>query len=209
MQLMTFGCSLTQICGVTDFFQTVFDLQDFSESAGSNQLQIQRYRDFAAANDISPDSIILYQITGLDRPWARLSRLMFHANPDYYVPKLPQNHYCYVENHDTVDLLCNAKFDHVNPSMITCRDLLDFLGEVNQHHHLIVWFGHKGFVESNYAEISKYLEQNHVVTCQEFFTQWCWDNQLPFLDDLHPAPESGQLYAQQCLLPLINQVMHG
>jgi hypothetical protein len=198
-----FGCSLTKMCGIPDYFREKgLTVVDFSASAGSNQLQIQRYYDHVQQNVLHND-VIIFQITSLRRPWARLDKTTFLDNRSLYVPKLPKGHHCFVENDTTVDLLCNAVFDHVDPVMLSTNDLLTFLQTLGQNNRLLVWIGHQGFVDEHEKKILDFLHNQKILYCKHYFTEWCLKHKLPFWDSNHPTVESGRQFAEQCLWPMI------
>lgn len=207
MNLVMFGCSLTRVCGIPQYFtQQGFSVLDFSESAGSNRLQIQRYYDWIEHTPIDRDDVLIWQITGFERPWARLDRRQFLENPSRYIPAdLSPQHHCHVENQHTVDLLSNADYTHARPEYVTLDQLLSFFRHLIPQHKLLIWAGHEGFVRNHQDRLIA-LATDHVYFCQEYFTNWCWQRRLPFQDQAHPAVESGQTFADLCLRPLVDKL---
>jgi hypothetical protein len=79
MKLVTFGCSLTHNYGLTEELANLLnvDLLNLAYTAGSNQLQINRFHEAILNKQIDKTDIVYWQVTSVIRGYNRLQMNRF------------------------------------------------------------------------------------------------------------------------------------
>lgn len=226
MKLLTLGCSLTHHYGMKEKVASKLnaDLIDFAESAGSNQLQINKIQNYVINNSIDQDDIILWQITGTGRQYERLFPNKKNAD---MVNKVQKEQFSFPSSHwvkapanvfdgiNRIDLLSHSPlattmtsteaYDE-NQNLETLLATIILLSAKCKN--LLVVYGWESLfvTEKNKKIFNEHLSRHNIPVLSEPYLDWVIREKLTLSDDNHPSMESGQIFAEKVIIPKLKQL---
>jgi hypothetical protein len=226
MKLFTLGCSLTHHYGMKEKVASMLnaELINFAESAGSNQLQINKIQNYIINNSVTHNDIILWQITGSCRSHNRL----FPNNENRaLVDKVQKEQFSDLYGHwvrspanifdgvSRLDLLSNSPLLHTMTFTKTCdenQNLETLLANIillsAKCKNLLVMYGWESifFTEKNKNIFYEKLLRHNIPVLTESYLDWVIQQNLPLLDDSHPTMESGEIFAEKVIVPKLKEL---
>lgn len=218
MKLITLGCSLTHHPGVKDELAnlTNTDLLNLAHSAGSNQLQVARLHETMLDKKISSTDIVYWQITGVDRKYARLQMDQFREVDKIQQEQFTEPFHHYVctsknifDSKNRIDLLSNTPFEindiDVNQELQQLLVTIIMLSYVTPK--IIIVFGWKNIMSPQQLHIFKnYLNRFNISYIDQEYLEYAVTNKLEMCDDMHPAQSAGQQYAKEIVYPKLKSL---
>lgn len=212
------GCSVTHLPEVKEKLASLLNIKllNLSQSAGSNELQINKLHELLIDNGIDKDDIIYWQITSSIRLSDRVQK-----NKANEVIKIQQQkfngpesrfYHCsfskknVFDDSHRIDLLCNSPMIDeestidVNQRLQTLLATIILLSKFIPK--LLIVFGWKNIMTSSqYRIFKKYLTQFNIQYVDEFYVEYAILNKLEMQDDLHPAESAGAKFAEDVIYP--------
>jgi hypothetical protein len=226
MKLISFGCSLTDFIGVKEKLSELLGVTNYnlSEGAGSNQLQVNRFKELIIEDKINSDDIIYWQITMYDRRYDRLMIRDYslienvqsefenkYSHPRHFTTKsenifdkevrfdlLSHSPVLYDKFYEDVDY--NQELQNLLSTLIMAKKITK---------KIVVVFGWDGIIPEKYLPIFKsYLLKHKIDFIDDPYLTYVINNELPFFDDgLHPKKESGESFALNVVYPKLIEII--
>lgn len=217
-QIIALGCSLTAQPGYVNYFNNTHNLNitNLAASAGSNELQSFKLNNLLVNNQVSRDSILLWQLT---TPWRTLRTFTnsdsepFNSNCGF--PGENIFHDCIYENtglfsEPSLMLLCNhayfANYWH-NPTYNLHMTICDIVKWSFLVEEVIVYLGWSFSDTQEHIDTSlKFLSTFKNITVipkEHSILDVCNDNKWPIKEDQHPTEDSYINWAKQVLEPVL------
>ena len=226
MRLITLGCSLTHQIGWADYVSTCSKLPliNLAQSAGSNQIQQHRFKEFILTDSILHEDFVIWQITSTGRKHDRLKLTptwRLKLAKELYVPDIirngPKFHHTITQKHVNlfdgkarVDLLCTTDYvDGPTDEEQLLEDLLFSLVMAKKHTpNLLVIFGWNEVIQHQHIDLFKtLLNKFGIAYLDDTIVDWCSKHNLPFAGSMHPTHKSYQAYGANVVLPKINNMI--
>jgi len=226
MKLITLGCSLTHQAGWADYIAecTKLPLINLAQSAGSNQIQQHRFKEYLLTDKISKDDLIIWQITStyrkhdrikLTNKWrAKLAKELYAPDIIKRQPKfhhtITQKNKNIFDNKARIDFLCTTDYiENPTDEEQLIEDLLFNLIIAKKFtENLLVVFGWGQVLPSQYIQkFKKLLSLNDIEYIEDTIVEWCEAHHLPMAGSLHPTHRSYQLYGEKVIMPKINSIL--
>jgi len=213
MKLVTFGCSLTHNYGLTEELSNLLnvDLLNFAYTAGSNQLQINRFHEAILNKQIDKTDIVYWQVTSVIRGYDRLQMNRFEE-----IDKIQKEQFTGFLHHyicdsvnifdkkNRIDLLSTSP---VNPiELDENQELQTLLSTIILASYftpkIIVVFGWKNVMTRSQMDIFKKQLLEHRINYIDYpYLEYATTNSLEMLDDNHPAAVSGEIFSKKIIYP--------
>lgn len=211
------GCSLTHQEGLANKLGELLNmtLVNLAQGSGDNLLQIEKIQDFILDNDITKDDIIVWQITDIRRRHKNVTMDQWETVKDIqrklYSPK-SHSHF-HLKRRNLIDkerrivLLCNSpgmrkSHDYYDDNS-TIHAIISTMIMLNKICKLYVWFGwEKALLPEQFDVFSNMLNTKKIAYNKTFYVNWAHDNRYNFReagDNLHPAIETAELFAEKIL----------
>jgi hypothetical protein len=226
-KLLVFGCSLSATGHLTTWSDQVkehydvnkkdIELLNFAVPASSNILQIKRFQEYVVNNNIGPDDVIMWQVTGSERGHKRISNRLEKESPQetrklmsyknmYYSGAIN-----YFDQKRRVDLLChhpscvgiNIDEEEVLQELLFCfRVAKKFTNRV------LVFVGWDEAVSAEHSKkFTDFLNDSNISFINESLLSYTKRNGLPVLPDgTHPGEDAYISYADNMIVPLIKKL---
>lgn len=214
-KLITLGCSITHHHGWANFVSTALKipLVNLSESSGTNFLQCKRFQELAFKQNIANNDIIIWQITSVERSFARKKENNYIDNNDQSISavksvnifdNMPRIDFL---SHSSVALSSNSSQDY--PQLI--EDLLFYIISAKKFTpNVFVVYGWEGVMSKEYKTIfENHLSLYNITLIKEPIVNWCSNKNLSFhSDNLHPTGEAYYSYSIDYLLPVLSRYLN-
>ena len=200
-RIIALGCSHTAIDGYINYFNKMYNLEieNFAESAGSNQLQLHKLNNAYIKNKIDNSTILLWQITSPVRNHIIIPDKNSKCSG---TPREGLYNWTPIEielgDHLGCALLANhpdCKITNPYDHVVNLQNII--IGIVQWSYivkKIIVYFGWEFLSNSEYESSIKILEQRTNITIlpkDQSIVSWCRNQNLEFADDFqHPLPQS-------------------
>lgn len=217
-KLITLGCSFTALDGLREKLvdSLKYENINFSVSAGTNQLQVNKITDYLLDNHLDTDDIILWQITYSSRNGLRvgpdtllsenvekIEKSNFHPLSTHYDKK---NNNVF-DNKHRYDLLQRSPLVKYKDILLNfdendqLQNLLKTIIMINKFHKkLLVFFGNDDVLsKENRITFEEYLNKHRVEYIPESFVSWVFRTRLEFRDPVHPSADAGSIFAEKVL----------
>lgn len=227
MKLITLGCSLTEFSNWAYHLSKSINvpITNLASSAGSNQLQIEKFFDLVVSDGVSADDIVVWQITSLHRLHLRLPPTAENLQQlKLGQEKLNSNFYKhYNETHKPNIYDYRYRYDILSRSPLISKEMIagaDYMQDlqrltavlslVNRCCKLLVFVGWSEALTVNdrnhCQEFFKHLDRLGIDYIKECYVDWTRENNLLFWEDgWHPDETSGSLFAEQVIMPRLSQ----
>jgi hypothetical protein len=223
MKIITLGCSLTHQAGWADYIAecTKLPLVNLAQSAGSNQIQQHRFREYALTDTIDSSDLIIWQITSTHRKHGRIkldNEWRLTLAKELYVPEtlrgnnptITKRNKNLFDNNKRIDFLCvsdNAVAPKDEEQLI--EDLLFHLVTAKKFSpNLLVIFGWDRVLPPQYLQKFKdFLVAFNIEYIEDTIVDWCEARQLTMAGTKHPTHRSYQIYGEQVIMPKINSML--
>lgn len=219
-KLITLGCSLTHHAGWAQYLNecTKYPLNNFAQSAGSNQLQQRKIQNYILRNGLDSSDIIIWQITSTERWYKRLlldakttEKLKYYQdNPDKH-PTLVLSEENIIDGISRVDELCNSVFDDsLRDEAQNLEDLLFFIVSIRKFTpNVFVFLGWKEAIPLVHQDaFAKLLKKFDIKFIDVPLVDWCKDHNYNFDLLLHPTTGSSSKYARDVLIPALEKQLN-
>ena len=213
MKLVTFGCSLTHNHGLTEELANLLnvDLLNLAQTAGANQLQINRFHEAILNKQIDKTDIVYWQVTSVIRGYDRLQMNRFEE-----IDKIQKEQFTGFLHHyicgsvnifdkkNRIDLLSTSP---VNPKNLDeNQELQTLLSTIILASYftpkIIVVFGWKNVMTRSQMDIFKKQLLEHRINYIDYpYLEYATANGLEMLDNNHPAAVSGGIYSKKIIYP--------
>lgn len=221
-RLITLGCSLTYDIGMKERLAELlaYDLISHAQTAGSNGLQINKFHEYVLENDVDEQDLVLWQITSPTRNHVRLYPNIVNTKKVKDIQEkdfAPNDRYHYIQNSMNVfdnlsrlDMLCNSPYSLVEfDSNEQLQNILTNIVLCSKiYPKTMILFGWSQMLNDKEKDIFfQYLDRHNVQYIKEFYVDWIKNNKLKMWDDdYHPAPESGAIFAEQVIMPKLQEL---
>lgn len=222
-----FGCSLSasgNLMTWSDRVKEYFDsnnkkieLLNLAVPASSNGLQIKRFQEYVVNHSLSSNDIIMWQVTGAERGYRRISNRIEKQNPSE-ITKLTRHNTAvfdksvnYIDEKRRIDLLCHhpqcvgidIDEEEVLQELLFCFKILKQFTD-----NVLVFTGwDKALPAEHLTKFTNYLKDNNIYFIDEAIITHCKRNNLPMLPDGEHPSEAGYIsYADKQIVPLIKQL---
>lgn len=217
-KLITLGCSFTALDGLREKLTELLKCENinFSVSAGTNQLQVNKITEYLLDNELDSNDIIVWQITyssrngmrvGPDTPLSdnveKIQKSTFSPLSSHY----DNDNKNVFDNKHRYDLLQRsplAKYKDIllnfdeNDQLQNLLETIVMLGKF--HKKLLVFFGNDDVLsKENRKTFEQYLNKHRVEYIPESFVTWVFRTRLEFRDKVHPSADAGMLFAEKVL----------
>jgi hypothetical protein len=218
-KLIIFGCSLSAQGHLKTWSDRVSDVTglpcvNLAIPASSNQLQIQRFKEYVLDTGIQPEDIIIWEITSISRCYKRVKlniaqkfakratnggSLLFESNR--------KNNY---DNDFRYDYLCSHPDGlgmYIDEAQLL-EDILFFLTTARQFtKNIVVLIGWKSALPKKYyAKFINNLKERNFNYIDSHILEHAIDNHLPLEDDFHPGEEGYISFADNCVIPKLKEL---
>lgn len=213
-KLIIFGCSLSADGHITSWPQRISEVcnieyLNFAVPASSNQVQIQRFKDYVLDNEINKDDIIIWQITGTERYFKRTQ--VEDTNQSTIFNNNRKN---YFDDNVRYDLLChhpnnrNLIFDEEKidvPQLL--EDLLFFFTMARKLANLVIVVGWKNALLPEHSDkFFKILNDRGFDYVSPTILEHSIENNLPLMDTSHPGEQGYISFADNCVIPKLKEL---
>lgn len=199
--IIALGCSLTAQKGYINFLNEKHNLNilNLAEVSGSNGLQMFRLSNLLYKNIINEETILLWQITGLSRPFSLFYK---DINPLFLKPS-QVNHVVYTEEQlfSTKEIFYNLlgnnnfwndKRYFVNNTSFNLQNLIcDVYKWSKIVKKIILHLGWSSIAEPELIyknlEILKSCENVKILPIEYSILDWCISNKIPLDETRHPS----------------------
>lgn len=224
-KLITLGCSLTHQIGWADYIarNLKIPLVNLAVSSGSNRLQQKRIQSYIFENNIGPDDIIIWQLTGSGRYHFRdlltpnsLRDAKIKNSAMQYMPIDTSSVNCF-DNEPRLDFLSHA----VKPNnyvlsrsaeLDRLEDLLFYIISLSKFTpNVLVIVGWSTVFPAGCLQIFKEkLSKFSISYIDETIVDYCKEQNLTFNgeDKTHPTAESHHIYAEKIILPRLVKLIN-
>jgi len=219
MKLIVFGCSLSANGHLTSWPQRVSDVTglncvNLAVPASSNQLQIQRFKEYVLDTGIQPDDIIIWEITGTERGYKRvklnIAQKLINGVSQQGDTLFESNRKNPFDDKVRYDYLCNHPdgFDPKLDQAQLLEDIIFFLTVAKQYtKNVIVLIGWKDAVPSEYyTNFISAINQRGLHYINSHILEHSKDNNLPLADTAHPEEVGYISYADNCVIPKLKEL---
>lgn len=215
MNLVGLGCSLTEH---SNWFWhlskiTKWPGPNLGVSSSSNLLQVNRFHDAVLNKKLNSDSLIIWQITGIDRQTKRLTDVNNNIKTPFkrhYINSEPN----IFDNKMRYDLLSHSPLISKKDSLNNCglQDLQTTLATIlmaSKTYPLLVFVGWKDALTDstgkNYlSELFSFFDKHSIHYIDDCYVEWTRNNNLPFWEDgWHPSEQAGIAFAENILHPAV------
>jgi hypothetical protein len=218
-KLIVFGCSLSAQGHLKTWADRVSEVAglpcvNLAVPASSNQLQMQRFKEYILDTGIHPEDIIIWEITSTSRCYKRVKlsiaqkfvkwtkesgSMLFESNR--------KNNY---DNDFRYDYLCNHP-DGIGMPIDEAQlleDIMFFLTTARQFtNNIVVLIGWKAAVPKKYyAKFINTLKERNFNYIDSHILEHAIDNHLPLADDFHPGEEGYISFADNCVIPKLKEL---
>lgn len=220
MKLVTLGCSLTHQIGWADYVSacTQLPLVNLSQSAGGNQIQQHRFKEYLLAGNANIQDIVIWQITSTHRKHGRIklnNSWRKKLAKELYVPfsshpTITQKYSNLFDGKKRIDFLCTSDcIEDPDDEEQLIEDLLFYLVTAKQFFpKLLIVFGWQRVLPPPYMrKFKKLLNSFNIDYIDEPIANWCEKNKLGFKGSLHPTQLSYQIYGQKVIVPKLNELL--
>jgi hypothetical protein len=224
MKLFTFGCSLTHFKGIKEKISNLLNIEfiNFAESAGSNQLQVNKFNELVLENEITNEDIIYWQITFMYRRYQRLMKhnlskieYMGKSDSNFLGPTFVMSKPNIFDNYERIDLLSTSAWHHKcidesdvdhNQNLQTLLSTIILSKKITKK--VLVVFGWDEVIDDEHLNIfKKYLVKNNIKYVDESYLTYIKKNNLEIMDSLHPTEKSAEFFAENVIYPLLNEII--
>ena len=215
-KLIVFGCSLSAQGHLKTWSDEVssrlkLPLFNFAIPASSNLLQVKRFQEYVVNNHITNDDLIIWQITGVERGYKRISNrwpwiVPVNCDSDSFNGSIN-----YFDNKHRIDTLCHHK-DSINSHV----DEEEVLQELVFHlkvakkftKNLLIIIGWDTAIPDDYIHLLKeFLNNNNIGYVDKSILSHTIENNLPLLpDNAHPGEEAYISFANNCIIPTLKEL---
>jgi hypothetical protein len=218
-KLLVFGCSLSAQGHLKTWSDRVSEVTgllcvNLAIPASSNQLQIQRFKEYVLDTGIHSTDIIIWEITSTERCYKRVKfdiaqKFIKRFQRDGNILFESNRKNCF-DNDYRYDYLCHHPDGigmHIDEAQLL-EDILFFLTIARQFtKNVIVLLGWKEALPKNYYKefISKLKERNFNFI-DSHILEHAIDNHLPLEDDFHPGEEGYISFADNCVIPKLKEL---
>jgi hypothetical protein len=218
-KMIVLGCSLSAEGHLKSWSRRVsevtgLDYVNLAVPASSNQLQIQRFKEYVLDTGIQPDDIIIWEITSTDRCYKRVTlniaqKFVKWAN-SHGNGLFESNRKNYFDNNYRYDYLCSHPDGFGMPidEAQLLEDILFFLTTARQFtNNIVVLIGWKAAVPKKYyAKFINSLKERNFNYIDSPILEHSINNHLPLADDLHPGEEGYISFADNCVIPKLKEL---
>lgn len=220
-KLIIFGCSLSASGHVTSWPQRVSEITglecvNLAVPASSNQLQVQRFKEYVLDNQISSNDIIIWQITSIHRFYKRVTPNLNLIQKFIKWTKLTgnlvfeSNRKNYFDGKTRYDYLCHHpdNIDTVTDEAELLEDLIFVFTVARQFtKNLIVLIGWKeALPDAYYDKFISVLKERDFNYVEEHILEHSKHNHFPLADDSHPKEEGYISFADNCVTPKLKEL---
>jgi hypothetical protein len=218
-KLIVLGCSLSAAGHLTSWPQRVADVTgldcvNLAVPASSNQLQIQRFKEYVLDTSIQPDDIIVWEITGTERCYRRvrlnIAQKFIKWTKQYGNVLFESNRKNYFDNDHRYDYLCQHPDGigmYVDEAQLL-EDIIFFLTAARQFtKNVVVLIGWQtALPQKYYKKFINSLQERGFNYIDSPIREHSIDNNLPLADDLHPGEEGYISFADNCVIPKLKEL---
>lgn len=217
--MIVLGCSLSAHGHLTSWPQRVSDVTglknvNLAVPASSNQLQIQRFKEYVLDIGVCPEDIIIWEITNTDRCYKRVTlnisqkfakwttrhgNVLFESNRKNFFDN--DYRYDYLCSHSDCD---NIQIDEAQ----LLEDILFFLTTARQFtNNILVLIGWEAAIPKKYySKFLNSLKQRNFNYIDSPILEHSINNHLPLADDFHPGEEGYISFADNCVIPKLKEL---
>jgi len=227
-KFVIFGCSLSAEGHVMSWPQRISEVTgikcvNLAVPASSNQLQIERFKEYILDNRLEKEDIIIWEITGTGRGHQR-TKFTIAEN---YIKETP--HLMWSEEGMTLGTHCalpqrknqfdnEYRFDYLYNHQITLKmkidepqlleDILFFLTVARQYtNNLVILIGWKEAISSKYYnQFISILKEQGFNYIDSHIIEHSIENNIPLDESLHPTQEGYFSYADNCVIPKLKEL---
>jgi hypothetical protein len=227
-KMVILGCSLSAEGHVPSWPNRVSEVAglecyNLAVPASSNQLQIERFKEYILDNRLGKDDIVIWEITGTERGHQRIK---FETSEKYIKETphimwneegmllgtncaLPQRKNQF-DSEYRLDYLCNHQITlkmKVDEAQLL-EDILFFLTTARQYtKHLVVLIGWKEAISSKYYDqFISTLKERGFAYIDSHIMEHSIENNIPLDESLHPTKEGYFSYADNCVIPKLKEL---
>ena len=215
-RLIVFGCSLSAAGHLTSWSDEVsarlkLTLLNFAIPASSNPLQVKRFQEYVVNNSITNDDLIIWQITGVERGYKRVSNRWPWLGSINHNSESFNGSINYFDNKPRIDQLCHhteSVNSHVDEEEVL-QELVFHLKVAKQFtKKLLVIIGWDTAIPDNYINLFKeFLNSNNISYVDKSILSHTIENNLSLLPDgSHPGEEAYISFANNCIIPKLKEL---
>lgn len=233
MKLFTLGCSLAPKYSWPKAFDNYLKPKEWIHTglgSGSNGTQIAQFELNFIKYDIGYQDTIVWQITGENRvsgvanqyiidkssnSWDHKFKIsgtnaeFFNGNWidfENYLDDDPRRLWFGNHSYAKPDSPYRGLND-VDPNQELQRLLFNLVSAKRTGANVIVFRGWTGCMNKlAWQQFKQLFDKEKIIYTDECLVEWCLQQKLPFLDELHPKPESGQKFTEQVLLDKLQKL---
>lgn len=227
-KILVFGCSLSADGHLMSWSNRIqehynilgknIEIKNFAIPASSNFLQIKRFQEFLVNSNIGEDDIVIWQVTGCERGFRRISNRVEKDFPEEFSSLVRKKSMffdgCinYFDKKRRIDLLCHhpeCVGSHIDEEEVL-QELLFTLKVAKQFtKKVLVFVGwDEAFPSNMHSKIfTKFLKDHNIEIIEESLMAHTVKNKFPVLPDgIHPGEEGYISYADTNIIPLLDKL---